>query len=80
MIVQLIAIAFFMSNTYSFDYEIMQILDTGGIPFVLSNVTTSLGDHKYALQVSPNVCVELAWIDIGISHSVYRRGISGPSR
>ena len=35
-----IAIAFFMSNTYSLDYEIMQLPDTGGIPCVLSNVTT----------------------------------------
>ena len=35
-----IAIAFFMSYTYSFDYEIMQLPDTGGIPCVLSNVTT----------------------------------------
>ena len=40
MIVKFIAIAFFMSNTYSFDYEIMQLLDTEGIPCVLSNVTT----------------------------------------
>ena len=35
-----IAIAFFMSYTYSFDYEIMQLTDTEGIPYVLSNVTT----------------------------------------
>ena len=40
MIVQFVAIAFLMSNTYSFDYEIMQLLDTGGIPCVLSNFTT----------------------------------------
>ena len=80
MIVQFIAIAFLMSNTYSFDYEIMQLPDTGGIPCVLSNVTTQLGDHKDALQVSPKVFVELAWIEIGICHSVYQRGIFGPSR
>ena len=35
-----ISIAFLMSNTYSFDHEIMQLPDTGGIPYVLSNVTT----------------------------------------
>ena len=35
-----IAIDFFMAYTYSFDYEIMQLPDTGGIPCVLSNVTT----------------------------------------
>ena len=40
MIIRLIAIAFLMSNTYSFDHEIMQLPDTGGIPCVLSNVTT----------------------------------------
>ena len=60
MIFQFIAIAFFMSNTYSFDYEIMQLPDTGGMPFVLSNVITELGDYKDALQVSPKVFVELA--------------------
>ena len=35
-----IAIAFFMTYTYSSDYEIMQQPDTEGIPCVLSNVTT----------------------------------------
>ena len=40
MIVQFIATAFLMSNTYSFDHEIMQLPDTEGIPCVLSNVTT----------------------------------------
>ena len=30
MIVQFIATAFLMSNTYSFDHEIMQLPDTGG--------------------------------------------------
>ena len=40
MIVQFIAIAFLMSNTYSLDYKIMQLPDIGGIPCVLSNVTT----------------------------------------
>ena len=80
MIVQFIAIAFFMSNTYSFDYEIMQLPDIGGIPCVLSNITTELGDHKDALHVSPKVSVELAWIEIRICHSEYRRGISGPSQ
>ena len=49
-----------MSNTYSFAYEIMQLPDTGGMPCVLSNVTTSLGDYKDALQVSTKVFVELA--------------------
>ena len=41
LIVQFIVIAFFMSNTYSFDYEIMQLLDTEGMPCVLSNVTSN---------------------------------------
>ena len=49
-----------MSNTYSFEYEIMQLPDTVGTPCVLSNVTTLLGDYKDALQVSPMVFVELA--------------------
>ena len=40
MIVQFIATAFFMLNTYSSDYEIMQLPDTGGMPYVLSNITT----------------------------------------
>ena len=43
-----------MSNTYSFDYEIMQLSDTGGIPCVLSNVTTYLGDYKALLQDAAN--------------------------
>ena len=41
MIVLFIATAFLMSNTCSFDHEIMQLLDTGGIPCVLSNVTSN---------------------------------------
>ena len=49
-----------MSNTYSSDYEIMQLPDTGGMPYVLSNFTTQLGDYKDALQVSPKVFVGLA--------------------
>ena len=49
-----------MSNTYSFDYEIMKLPDIGGMPYVLSNVTTLLGGYKDALQVSPMVFVELA--------------------
>ena len=73
------SIAFFMSKTYSFDYEIMELPDTGGIPYVLTNVTMKLGDHKDAQQVSPKVFSELAWIEIGICHSDYWRGISGPS-
>ena len=40
LIVLFIAIAFLMSNTYSFDYEIMQLPNTGGTLCVLSNVTT----------------------------------------
>ena len=40
MIVQFIATAFLMSNTCFFDHEIMQLSNTGGIPCVLSNVTT----------------------------------------
>ena len=40
LIVQFIAIAFLMSNTYSFDYDIMQLPDTGGIHCVISNITT----------------------------------------
>ena len=51
------AIAFFMTYTYSFDYEIMQLPNTGGTPCVLSNDTTYLGDYKDALQVSPKVFV-----------------------
>ena len=34
-----IAIDFFMAYTYSFDYEIMQLPDTGAMPCELSNVT-----------------------------------------
>ena len=49
-----------MSNIYSFDYEIMQLSDTGGMPCVLSNVTTELGDYKDALKVSLKVFVGLA--------------------
>ena len=49
-----------MAYTYSSDYEIMQLPDTGGIPCVLSNVTTQLGDYKDALQVSPKLFVGLA--------------------
>ena len=44
-----------MTYTYSFDYEIMQLPDNGGIACVLSNITTQLGDYKDALQVSPKV-------------------------
>ena len=35
-----IATAFFMTYTYSFDYEIMQLPNTRGTLSVLSNVTT----------------------------------------
>ena len=49
-----------MSYTYSFDYEIMQLPNTGGTPCVLSDITTQLGDYKDALHVSPMVFVELA--------------------
>ena len=35
-----IAIAFFMTYTCSSDYEIMQLPNTEGTPYVLSNVTT----------------------------------------
>ena len=66
-----------MSCTYSFDYEIMQLPDTGGMPYVLSNITTLLGDYKDALQVSPKVFLDLAWIEIMICHSEYQRGVSG---
>ena len=72
--------SFFMTYTCSPDYEIMQLPNTGGTPCVLSNITTYLGDFKDALQVSPKVFVELAQIEIRICHSVYRRGISGPSQ
>ena len=34
-----VAIAFFMTYTCSYDYEIMQLPNTGGTPCVLSNVT-----------------------------------------
>ena len=60
MIIQFIAIAFFMSNTYFFHYEIMQLPDTVGTLSVLSNVTTLLGDYEGALHVFPMVFVELA--------------------
>ena len=76
----LIATAFFMTYTYSSDYDIMQLPNTGGTPCVLSNGTTLQGDYKDALQVSPKVFVGLAQIENIICHSVYRRGISGPSR
>ena len=75
-----IATSFFMTYTCSSDYEIMQLPNTGGTPCVLSNVTTQLGDYKDALQLFPKVFVGLAQIKIRICHSVYRRGISGPSR
>ena len=39
MVIQFIAIAVFMSNTYSFDYEIMQLPDTEEMPCVLPDVT-----------------------------------------
>ena len=38
--IKFIAIVFRMSSIYSFNYEIMQLPNTGGIPCVLSNVTT----------------------------------------
>ena len=74
------AIAFFMTYTCSYDYEIMQLPNTGGTLCVLPNIKTELGDYKGALQVSPMVLVELAQIEIRICHSDCRRGISGPSR
>ena len=49
-----------MTYTCSYDYEIMQLSDTGGTLSVLSNVTMELGDYKDALQLSPMVFVELA--------------------
>ena len=55
-----IAIAFFMSYTYSFDYEIMQLPDTEGILYVLSNVTTYLGDIKMLYKYLQGVC----WVGI----------------
>ena len=78
--VSFIATAFFMTYTSSSDYEIMQLPNTGGTLCVLPNVTTSKGDYKGALQVSPKVFVGLAQIEIRICHSVFRRGISGSSR
>ena len=48
-----------MTYTCFYDYEIMQLPNTGGTLSVQSNVTTYLGDYKYALQVSPMVFVEL---------------------
>ena len=69
-----------MSSISSYNYEIMQLPDTGGMPCVLPNVTTLLDDYKDALHVSPKVFVELSYIEIMICHSEYRRGISGPSR
>ena len=49
-----------MTYRYPFDYEIMQLPNTGVTPCVLSNITTQLGDYKDALQVSPKVFVVLA--------------------
>ena len=56
----LVAIAFFMTYTCSYDYEIMQLPFTGGTLCVIPNVTTKLGDYKGDLQVSPMVLVDLA--------------------
>ena len=70
-------IAFFMTYTCSYDYEIMQLPFTGGTLCVLPNITTQLGDYKGALQVSPKVLVELAYFEIRTCHSDRRRGISG---
>ena len=42
-----------------FYYELCD-LNTEGMPCVVSNVKTQLGDYKDALQVSPMVSVELA--------------------
>ena len=78
MIVQFIATAFLMSNTCLFDHEIMQLPDSGGMSCVPSNVTMYLGDHKYALQVSPKVFVELAQIEITICHSSIGEVSLGP--
>ena len=66
--IKFIAIVFCMSSICSYDHEIMQLTDTGGIPCV-SNIATLLGHYKGALQVSPKVSVELAWIKTGICHS-----------
>ena len=49
-----------MSNAYSFDNDNMQLPDTGGMPYMLSDVTMLLGDYKDALQVSLKVFVGLA--------------------
>ena len=46
----------------------------------VSIVTRLLGDYKDALQLSPKVSVKLAWIKTGICYSVWRRGISRPTR
>ena len=75
-----IAIVFFMTYTCSSNYEIMQLPNTGGTPCMLTNVTTKPGDYKDAIQVSPKVFVGLAQIKIKICHSMFRRGISGPSQ
>ena len=75
-----IATAFFMTYTCSSDYEIMQLPNTGGTLCVLSIFTTEMGDYKDALHVSPKVFVGLAQVEIRICHSVFRRGISGPSQ
>src|SRR5215216_159502 len=55
-----IATAFVMSNTCSSDYEIMQLPDIGGMPCVLSNITTQMGDYKDDLQVYLRTCL-LGW-------------------
>ena len=63
--VKFIAIIFSMSSVCSYDHEIMQLTDTGGVPCVYQT-SQCLGDYKGALQVSLRVSVELAWIKTGI--------------
>ena len=52
----------FLHDLYicSYDYEIMQLPDTIGIPCVISNATAELDDHKDVVHVSPKMFVELA--------------------
>ena len=66
--VKFIAIIFGMSSICSYDREIIQLTDTEGVPCVYQ--MSPLGDYKGALQVSPRVSVELAWIKAGIYYSV----------
>ena len=66
-LVKFIAIIFCMSSICSYDHEIMQLTDIGGVTCVYQTSQRNWGDYRDALQVSPRVSVELAWIETGIA-------------